>query len=215
MPTLSSNRTGVPVGFCGDGYRIIVRSIVSPAASLGITRQVTVFVAGGFPRRPARPHAVPAKHHAGVDNLPLRDLDRPPVNPMRHGRGCRDPGHAWAARSGRFTCPGLRFRLWVAVFSLSPATWTVLRATPNSRAISLIPLILLPCTKRARLIRATVSTTSISPTIHMLGWRDRTRQRGSALDADHPSQGVKIPRRSTAGLRFRLSGGSAAQHPRP
>ncbi len=29
---------------------------------------------------------------------------------MRRGRGCGDSGHPWAARSGRFTRPGLRFQ---------------------------------------------------------------------------------------------------------
>ena len=72
-----------------------------------------------------------------------------------------------------------------------------LRDTFNSRMISLIDL---PRTKCSRLIRPIVSTTSIPR--HPLASPQRvslhiTAQRGSKLDADHPSTGVNLPRRNT------------------
>src|SRR5271169_4962404 len=73
---------------------------------------------------------------------------------------------------------------------------TVFRDTFRSRAISLIVLPLIKCSRR---IRPIVSTVSIpSP----LAWnqseqRIRPTFRGSILDADPPAQGVKIARRMT------------------
>jgi hypothetical protein len=61
---------------------------------------------------------------------------------------------------------------------------TVLRARSNSRVICLIDL---PSTKCARLIRAIVSTTSISPTTHLHGRHHRRSEGGQ----------FNFPRRST------------------
>src|ERR1700745_1451457 len=73
---------------------------------------------------------------------------------------------------------------------------TVFRDTFRSRAISLIVLPLMKCSRR---IRPIVSTVSIPPP---LAWsqseqRIRPTSRGSILDADPPAQGGKIARRMT------------------
>src|SRR6266480_2144530 len=73
---------------------------------------------------------------------------------------------------------------------------TVFRDTLRSRAISLIVLPLMKCSRR---IRPIVSTVSIPPP---LAWnqseqRIRPTCKGSILDADPPAQGVKIARRIT------------------
>src|ERR1700683_1105631 len=73
---------------------------------------------------------------------------------------------------------------------------TVFRDTFRSRAISLIVLPLMKCSRR---IRPIVSTVSIPPP---LAWNQREQRirpilRGSILDADPPAQGVKIARRIT------------------
>src|SRR6201981_2891556 len=75
---------------------------------------------------------------------------------------------------------------------------TVFRDTLRSRAISLIVLPLMKCSRR---IRPIVSIVSIPPP---LAWnqseqRIRPTFRGSILDADPPAQGVKIARRMTVG----------------
>src|SRR5713226_4409102 len=74
---------------------------------------------------------------------------------------------------------------------------TVFRDTFRSRAISLIVLPLMKCSRR---IRPIVSTVSIPPppAWNQSEQRIRPTCRGSILDADPPAQGVKIARRMTA-----------------
>src|SRR5450631_3570960 len=72
---------------------------------------------------------------------------------------------------------------------------TVFRETLSSRQIALIDF---PCTKNARRIFAIVSTISIpisAPMNH--GSHCGPAAPGSRLDADHPENGVLIPRRFT------------------
>src|SRR3954464_9401347 len=73
---------------------------------------------------------------------------------------------------------------------------TVFRDTLRSRAISLIVLPLKKCSRR---IRPIVSTVSIPPPLasNQSEQRIRPNGRGSILDADNPTQGVKIARRNT------------------
>src|SRR5713101_2915622 len=73
---------------------------------------------------------------------------------------------------------------------------TVFRDTFRSRAISLIVLPLMKCSRR---IRPIVSTVSIPPppAWNQSEQRIRPTCRGSILDADPPAQGVKIARRMT------------------
>src|ERR1700685_1129399 len=75
---------------------------------------------------------------------------------------------------------------------------TVFRDTFRSRAISLIVLPLMKCSRR---IRPIVSTVSIPPTPRLDQSEQRIRPtfRGSILDADPRAQGVKIACRITAG----------------
>src|SRR5258707_13386765 len=76
---------------------------------------------------------------------------------------------------------------------------TTFRDTRSSRQIALIDL---PCPKNARRIFAIVSTISIptSAPIIMEASVD-ARPPGSRLDADHPENGVLIPRRNTLEVR--------------
>src|SRR4051812_42320222 len=76
---------------------------------------------------------------------------------------------------------------------------TTFRDTRSSRQIALIDL---PCPKNARRIFAIVSTTSIptSASIIMEASVD-PQPPGSRLDADHPENGVLIPRRNTMTAR--------------
>src|SRR5439155_25162455 len=73
---------------------------------------------------------------------------------------------------------------------------TVFRDTLRSRAIRLIVLPLRKCSRR---IRPIVSTVSIPLTArsNQSEHRNRPTFRGSILDADPPTQGVKIARRIT------------------
>src|SRR6266852_2633108 len=75
---------------------------------------------------------------------------------------------------------------------------TVFRDTFRSRAIYLIVLPLMKCSRR---IRPIVSTVSIPPppAWNQSEQRIRPTCRGSILDADPPAQGVKIARRMTQG----------------
>src|SRR5947208_1604301 len=81
---------------------------------------------------------------------------------------------------------------------------TTFRDRPSSRQIALIAL---PCPKNARRIFAIVSTTSIPypppPSLEALWTRSLP---GSLLDADHPDNGVLIPRRFTVSVLMNLSG---------
>src|SRR5450755_4448745 len=77
---------------------------------------------------------------------------------------------------------------------------TVFRETLSSRQIALIDF---PCTKNARRIFAIVSTISIpisAPMNH--GSHCGPAAPGSRLDADHPENGVLIPRRNTRVVRL-------------
>src|SRR2546423_10383894 len=76
---------------------------------------------------------------------------------------------------------------------------TVFRDTFRSRAISLIVLPLRKCSRR---IRPIVSTVSISPRCRFESKRAAQQAilQGVILDADPPTQGVKIARRITLAL---------------
>src|SRR3954463_15495986 len=83
---------------------------------------------------------------------------------------------------------------------------TTFRDTRSSRQIALIDL---PCPKNARRIFAIVSTISIPTSAPIIMEASVDPQPpGSRLDADHPENGVLIPRRNTVwGLR------QQARHP--
>src|SRR3954452_1156818 len=73
---------------------------------------------------------------------------------------------------------------------------TTFRDTRSSRQIALIDL---PCPKNARRIFAIVSTISIPTSAPIIMEASVDPQPpGSRLDADHPENGVLIPRRTTA-----------------
>src|SRR3954451_25408217 len=73
---------------------------------------------------------------------------------------------------------------------------TTFRDTRSSRQIALIDL---PCPKNARRIFAIVSTISIPTSAPIIMEASVDPQPpGSRLDADHPENGVLIPRRNTA-----------------
>src|SRR4051794_35344693 len=72
---------------------------------------------------------------------------------------------------------------------------TTFRDTRSSRQIALIDL---PCPKNARRIFAIVSTISIPTSAPIIMEASVDPQPpGSRLDADHPENGVLIPRRNT------------------
>src|SRR3954462_5594653 len=72
---------------------------------------------------------------------------------------------------------------------------TTFRDTRSSRQIALIDL---PCPKNARRIFAIVSTISIPTSAPIIMEASVDPQPpGSRLDADHPENGVLIPRRTT------------------
>src|SRR3954468_17757090 len=73
---------------------------------------------------------------------------------------------------------------------------TTFRDTRSSRQIALIDL---PCPKNARRIFAIVSTISIPTSAPIIMEASVDPQPpGSRLDADHPENGVLIPRRNTS-----------------
>ena len=115
---------------------------------------------------------------AGLAALPANSSSRSAVHRPSFGRG-------WTSRSYSKDVAPDRSTLR-----------TVFRDTFRSRAISLIVLPLMKCSRR---IRPIVSTVSIPH--HPLGIKagSATGQlvRGSILDADPPAQGVKIARRIT------------------
>src|SRR3954468_9430972 len=75
---------------------------------------------------------------------------------------------------------------------------TTFRDTRSSRQIALIDL---PCPKNARRIFAIVSTISIPTSAPIIMEASVDPQPpGSRLDADHPENGVLIPRRNTGNL---------------